>query len=141
MPISSKKEETLLLNALEAYKSGQFKSIQSVAAHYGVSKWKLRNRKDGRTNGKGRTATRKVLNQLQERSLIRWIELLNSVYTPPTPLDIEGAANRILRYCGSDREVSKMMVTNSLHAYHHTLPSVRKYLLKKRHSKPNSTVN
>ncbi len=62
MPISSEKEETLLLNALEAYKSGQFKSIQSAAAHYGVSKWKLRNRKDGRTNGKGRTATRKVLN-------------------------------------------------------------------------------
>jgi hypothetical protein len=34
-------------------------------------------------------------------------ELLNSVYTPPTALDIEGAANRILQHCGSDRQVSK----------------------------------
>jgi hypothetical protein len=73
-----------------------------------VSKWKLRSRQQGRSNGKGRTATNKALDQSQERSLIRWIELLNSVYTPPTALDIEGAANRILQHCGSDRQVSKM---------------------------------
>ena len=108
MPISSEQEEILLSNALEAYKSGQFASIQAAASHFGVSKWKLRNRKDGRTNGKGRTATKKALNSSQEASLIRWIELLNSVYTPPTAFDIEGAANRILRHCGSDRQVSKM---------------------------------
>jgi hypothetical protein len=35
-------------------------------------------------------------------------ELLNSVYTPPTALDIEGAANRILQHCSSDRQVSRM---------------------------------
>ncbi|KAJ5835639.1 hypothetical protein N7447_001665 [Penicillium robsamsonii] len=108
MPISSEKEEILLSNALEAYKSGQFNSIQAAASHFGVSKWKLRNRKDGRTNGKGRIATKKALDPSQEASLIRWIELLNSVYTPPTALDIEGAANRILQHCGSDRQVSKM---------------------------------
>ncbi|KAJ5335792.1 uncharacterized protein N7506_005728 [Penicillium brevicompactum] len=108
MPNSSQKEEILLSNTLEAYKSGQFSSIQAAASHFGVSKWKLRNRNDGRTNGKGRTATQKALDPSQEASLIRWVEHLNSVYTPPTPLDIEGAANRILKHCGSDREVSKM---------------------------------
>jgi len=108
MPISSEKEEALLSNALEAYKLGQFNSIQAAASHFGVSKWKLRNRKNGTPNRKGRTATNKALNQSQEKSLIRWIELLNSVYTPPTPLNIEGAANRILKHCGADREVSKM---------------------------------
>ena len=108
MPISSEKEEILLSNALSAYQSGQFNSIQAAASHFGVSKHKLRNRKAGTPTKKGRTAHNKALNTLQEASLIRWIELLNSVYTPPTPLDIEGAANRILRHCGSDREVSKM---------------------------------
>ncbi|KAJ5865434.1 uncharacterized protein N7529_007350 [Penicillium soppii] len=108
MPISSEKEEILLSNALEAYKSGQFTSIQAAASHFGVSKWKLRYRKEGRTNGKGRAATKKALNSSQEASLIRWIEHLNSVYTPPNASDIEGAANRILRHCGSDRQVGKM---------------------------------
>ncbi|CAG8057967.1 unnamed protein product [Penicillium nalgiovense] len=108
MPISSEKEEILLSNAVDAYKLGQFKSIQAAASHFGVSKWKLRNRSNGTPSKKGRTATNKALNQSQERSLIRWIELLNSVYTPPTALDIEGAANRILQHCGSDRQVSKM---------------------------------
>jgi hypothetical protein len=108
MPNPSEKEDILLSNALEAYKSGQFTSIQAAASHFGVSKWKLRNRNDGRTNGKGRTATQKALNPSQDTSLIRWVEYLNSVYTPPTPLDIEGVANRILKHCGSDREVSKM---------------------------------
>ncbi|KAJ5840176.1 uncharacterized protein N7525_005364 [Penicillium rubens] len=108
MPISSEKEEILLSNAVEAYKSGQFKSIQAAASHFGVSKWKLRNRSNGTPSKNGRTATNKALNQSQERSLIRWIELLNSVYTPPTALDIEGAANRILQHYGSDRQVSKM---------------------------------
>ncbi|KAI3127953.1 transcriptional regulator family: Centromere protein B, DNA-binding region [Penicillium roqueforti] len=108
MPISSEKEEILLSNAVEAYKSGQFKSIQAAASHFGASKWKLRNRSNGTPSKNGRTATNKALNQSQERSLIRWIELLNSVYTPPTALDIEGAANRILQHCGSDRQVSKM---------------------------------
>jgi hypothetical protein len=69
MPISSEKEEILLSNALEAYKSGQFASIQAAGSHFGVSKWKLRNRKDGRTNGKGPTATKKALNSSQEASL------------------------------------------------------------------------
>jgi hypothetical protein len=96
---SSEQEEIHISNALEAYKSGQIASIQAAASHFGVSKWKL---------GKGRTATEKVLNPSQEASLIRCIELLNSVYKLPTAFDIEGAANRILRYCGSDRQVSKM---------------------------------
>lgn len=100
MPISSEKEEILLSNALEAYKSGHFTSIPAAASHFGVSKWKLRYRKEGRANGKGRAATKKALNSSQEASLIRWIEHLNSVYTPPNASDIEGAANRILRYCG-----------------------------------------
>ena len=108
MPISAEKEETLLSNALYAYKSGQFKSIRSAASHFGVSKSKLRCRNDGRSNGKGRQATNKALNDSQEKSLIHWIEHLNSVYTPPTALDIEDAANRILQYCGADRRVSKM---------------------------------
>ena len=71
MPISSEKEEILLSNAVDAYKLGQFKSIQAAASHFGVSKWKLRNRSNGTPNKKGRTATNKALNQSQERSLIR----------------------------------------------------------------------
>jgi hypothetical protein len=71
MPISSEKEEILLSNALEAYKSGQFTSIQAAASHFGVSKWKLRNRNEGKKNRKGRTATNKALNSSQEASLIR----------------------------------------------------------------------
>ncbi|OQE58682.1 hypothetical protein PENNAL_c0365G05037, partial [Penicillium nalgiovense] len=58
----------------------------------------------------------KALNQSQERSLIRWIELLNSVYTPPIALDIEGAANRILQRCGSGRQpMEKARIEAELH--------------------------
>lgn len=108
MSFSAEKEETLLSNALKAYNSKEFKSLESAASYFGVSKGKLRNRKDGRSPRNGRTAVNKALNASQEKSLIRWIELLNSVYTPPTVLDIEGAANRILQSCGSDQQVSKM---------------------------------
>ena len=57
MPFSTEKEEILLSNALEAYNSGQFKSIKSAASHFNVSKWKLRNRNEGRPSKKGRAAT------------------------------------------------------------------------------------
>lgn len=108
MPNSAENEEIHLSNALQAYISGEFKSIASAAAHFGVSKHKLNNRKHGILSKKGCTPVNKALNDSQEKSLIRWIELLNSVYTPPTALDIESAANRILQSCGSDRRVSKM---------------------------------
>lgn len=108
MPFSTEKEEELLSIALHAYKSQKFKSINAAATHFGVSKWKLRSRNDGRSSPKGRTTHNNALNASQEKSLIRWIELLISVYSAPTALDIEGAANRILQYCGSDRRVSKM---------------------------------
>lgn len=108
MPNSTEKEESLLANSLHAYRSKNFKSIQAAASHFGVSKWKLRSRNDGHQNPNGRKSTNNVLNESQEKSLLHWIELLNSVYTPPTALDIEGAANRILKYCGSNHTVSKM---------------------------------
>ena len=62
-PISFEKEEILLSNALEAYKSGQFNSIQAAASHFSVSKHKLRNRKVGTPTKKGRPAHNKALNQ------------------------------------------------------------------------------
>jgi hypothetical protein len=76
MRVSSEKEDILRSNALAAYGLGQFKSIQAAASHFRVSKHKLRNRKAGPPAKKGRTATNKVLNQLQEASIIRWIESL-----------------------------------------------------------------
>lgn len=112
MSFSHENEEKQLAIALHAYKSQEFKSIDKAAAHFGVSKWKLRNRKDGKLSSKGRTPFNKALNASQERSLIRWIELLISIYSAPTALDIEGAANRILQSCGSDRRVSKMFGYN-----------------------------
>ena len=108
MPFSTEEEENQLAIALHAYNSKKFKSLDAAAAHFGVSKWKLRSRKDKRSTPKGRQTHNKALNDSQEKSLIRWIELLISVYSAPTALDIEGAANRILQYSGSDRRVSKM---------------------------------
>ena len=108
MPISAEKEDKLLANALSAYRSNKFKSIQAAASHFGVSKWKLRSRSDGRTNPNGRQLTNKALNESQEKSLIRWIELLNTVYMSPNTFDIEDAANGILQHCGSERKVSKL---------------------------------
>lgn len=96
MSFSHENEEKQLAIALHAYKSQEFKSIDKAAAHFGVSKWKLRNRKDGKLSSKGRTPFNKALNASQERSLIRWIELLISIYSAPTALDIEGTTNRIL---------------------------------------------
>jgi hypothetical protein len=48
------------------------------------------------------------LNSDQEASLVSWVELLNSCYTPPTAKDIEYAANRLLKIAGSDRVVGPM---------------------------------
>ncbi|KGO69300.1 DNA binding HTH domain, Psq-type [Penicillium italicum] len=96
MPFSTEKDEELLSIALHAYKSQKFKSINAAATYFGVSKWKLRSRNDGRSSLKGRITHNNALNASQEKSLIRWIELLISVYLAPIALDIEGAVNRIL---------------------------------------------
>lgn len=40
--------------------------------------------------------------------MISWVKLLNSVNTAPTAKDIEGAANRLLKFAGLDRHVGKM---------------------------------
>lgn len=108
MSFSLEKEENQLPIALHAYNSRKFKSFDAAATYFGVSKWKLRNRKDGKPPKNGRISSNKVLNDAQEESLICWIELLNSVYLSPTAFDIKYAANRILMYCGSDWKVSKM---------------------------------
>lgn len=102
------KEESLLSNALESYCTGKFKSIQGAAAHFGVSKHKLHTHNKGTTNTFGCTATNKVLDKVQEKALITWIELLNLAYTPPMAKDIEATANRILKHGGSNQHVSKM---------------------------------
>lgn len=108
MPLSAQKEDESLSQALNAYYTKTLSSINSAAAHFGVSKWKLRNRKEGKPSQNGRDSTNSALNSLQEKSLIGWIELLISVYTPPTAIEIGDAANRILMHGGSDRKVSKM---------------------------------
>lgn len=49
-----------------------------------------------------------MLDKVQEKALITWIELLNLAYTPPMAKDIEATANRILKHGGSNQHVSKM---------------------------------
>lgn len=61
MPNSAENEEIHLSNALQAYISGEFKSIASAAAHFGVSKHKLNNRKHGILSKKGCTPVNKAL--------------------------------------------------------------------------------
>jgi len=92
----------LLSKALEAYATGQFTSIPKAAAHFGVSKHKLYGRKIGRPGLSARPVTNATLNKLQERALITWIELLNSVNTAPLAKEVEWAANRLLIHAGSD---------------------------------------
>lgn len=108
MPFSAQKKEELLSEALNAYYAKKFPSINAAAAHFGVSKHKLRNRKNDTPSSNGRKSTNSALNPSQEKSLIRWIELLISIYTPPTAIKIGDVANRILIHSGSDQKVSKI---------------------------------
>lgn len=108
MSQSSQKEKVLLSKALKAYSNGQFTSIPKAAAHFGVSKHKLYGRKTGKLGLSARPATNSTLTNLQQRALITWIELLNSVNIAPIAKDIEWAANHLLIQAGSDVRVGKM---------------------------------
>ena len=66
--------ETRLRTAIEAFKSGQFKSIRSVAAAHDVDRKTLTRRLAGAQSVQDSNIPKQALSQEEEKGLIAWIQ-------------------------------------------------------------------
>ena len=89
--------EKRILQACTAAQGQKKPNISALARQFNVPYQRLRARIHGRANLSSRPISTKILDDIQEKALIRWICQLDSLYTPPTPAMIEYAANQILQ--------------------------------------------
>jgi hypothetical protein len=88
--------EDRILKACEAAKRVKKPNIRALSREFNVPYYRLRARLQGRATRTSCPALTKAPDDLQEKALIRWIQQLDSLYSPPTPSMIEVAANQIL---------------------------------------------
>lgn len=96
--------ERRIQTACEAARQQKKPNISMLARQNAVPMHRLRARLQGRSSRSQRNITTKRLTESQERAIIRWIELLDSLYVPPTAGVIEANANALLRQNNPDAE-------------------------------------
>ena len=81
--------------ALEAYKSGHYKSYRAAARAFDVSKTTLMERAKGRTTRNLAREDQQILSAEEEIKLVKWITHLTICGYPPKPYTIKEMAEAI----------------------------------------------
>lgn len=98
MPLKSTLDyEKRVVEAAQAYDSGQFSSIRAAARKFGVSRDTLSARLDGRLPRTAKIPNNKALNPIQEDTLLYWIKFLDNAGFPATKSMVVSYANEIRR--------------------------------------------
>ncbi|KFY30869.1 hypothetical protein V493_01595 [Pseudogymnoascus sp. VKM F-4281 (FW-2241)] len=91
----SNKEERLL-QAIQALKQHQFKSVRAAAMSYDVSPRTVANRMNGMTSRRDSTSKSQNLTSYEESALVRYILDLDSRGFPPRPQAVQEMADLLL---------------------------------------------
>jgi hypothetical protein len=91
---SSQEYEKAIQDALESFKDGQFKSLQSAALHFGVAISTLNHRHYGRQTQIESHQPRQILSE--ESTLLQWIIQQASIGFPVTPALVRETAQEII---------------------------------------------
>lgn len=94
---SYSKIEDRISEACEAAKRVENPNLSALSRQFSVPYQRLRARLQGRATRSLRKTTNKTLNEIQEKILIDWILLRDSLYNAPTVEMIESSANQILK--------------------------------------------
>ncbi|KKA22239.1 hypothetical protein T310_3734 [Rasamsonia emersonii CBS 393.64] len=97
MPKSPDKIESRIQEALKKASCQKKPNISALAREFDVPRKRLHERFKGRPPRTAKIPRNKVLDDQQEKAIIRWIRQLDSLHSPPTPKMIECCANQILQ--------------------------------------------